>query len=169
VAIFSAVYAMLYRPLPLSGAGRLVVPVSTNAARGFDRASVPFADYADWRNERDIFDHVSLYRSVGLDLAEGSPERVNMSYAVTRRTLELGVRLALGATPRSLVRLVLGRAGRLTATGMVLGMAGAIVLGRLMRGLLFGVGPADPLALVACAVPARRASHTEPLTALRSE
>ena len=78
VAIFSAVYAALFRPLPITGSDRLVVPVSTNPARGLDRASVPYADYADWRAERDVFDAVALYRPLGLDLAgDTAPERVN--------------------------------------------------------------------------------------------
>jgi putative ABC transport system permease protein len=69
IAIFSAVYAILYRPLPLNDSARLVVPVSTNPARGFDRASVPYADYEDWRAQRDVFDAVAVYRQVPLDLA----------------------------------------------------------------------------------------------------
>jgi putative ABC transport system permease protein len=78
VAIFSAVYAVLYRPLPLPAADRLVVPVSINARRGIDRASVPYADYADWRNEREVFESVALYRPVALDLSgDAAPERVN--------------------------------------------------------------------------------------------
>ena len=78
VAIFSAVYAILYRPLPLNDPARLVVPVSTNPARGFDRASVPYADYEDWRVQRDVFDEVAVYRQVPLDLAgTEAPERVD--------------------------------------------------------------------------------------------
>src|SRR4051794_20829091 len=69
VAIFSAVYAILYRPLPLNDSARLVVPVSTNPARGFDRASVPYADYEDWRAERDVFDEGTVYRHGPLGLA----------------------------------------------------------------------------------------------------
>ena len=53
VAIFSAVYAVLLAPLPYPEADRIVVPVSTNAGRGFDRASVPYADYVDWRTQHD--------------------------------------------------------------------------------------------------------------------
>ena len=77
IAIFSAVYAILYRPLPLVEPGRLTVPVSTNPARGFDRASVPYADYEDWRVQRDVFDEVAVYRQVPLDLSgTEAPERV---------------------------------------------------------------------------------------------
>src|SRR4051794_2876079 len=77
VAIFSAVYAILYRPLPLNDSARLVVPVSTNPARGFDRASVPYADYEDWRGQRDVFDEGTAYRQGPLDLAgTEAPQRV---------------------------------------------------------------------------------------------
>src|SRR3954466_10929922 len=78
IAIFSAVYAILYRPLPLTDPGRLIVPVSTNPARGFDRASVPYADYEDWRAQRDVFEDVAVYRQIPLDLAgTEAPERVD--------------------------------------------------------------------------------------------
>lgn len=78
IAIFSAVYAILYRPLPLVDPGRLVVPVSTNAARGFDRASVPYADYVDWRAQADVFEKVAVYRQLPMDLAGAeAPERVD--------------------------------------------------------------------------------------------
>jgi putative ABC transport system permease protein len=104
-----------------------------------------------------------------------------MAYAVARRTHELGLRLALGATPRSLVALVIRRGAQLTACGIVAGLIGAVAAGRLMRGLLFGVTPADAttliavstvlalVALFACAIPAQRAARSEPLSALRSE
>ena len=77
IAIFSAVYAILYRPLPLVEPGRVTVPVSTNAARGFDRASVPYADYEDWRVQRDVFEEDAVYRQLPLDLSgTEAPERV---------------------------------------------------------------------------------------------
>jgi putative ABC transport system permease protein len=77
IAIVSAVYAILYRPLPLADPGRLVVPVSTNRDRGFDRASVPYADHLDWRAQKGVFDEVAVYQRVPLDLAsDGVPERV---------------------------------------------------------------------------------------------
>jgi putative ABC transport system permease protein len=78
IAIFSAVYAILYRPLPLVDPSRLVVPVSTNLARGLDRASVPYADHVDWRAQAEVFEEVAVYRPVPLDLAgTGAPERVD--------------------------------------------------------------------------------------------
>jgi len=103
-----------------------------------------------------------------------------MSYAVARRSYEMGVRLALGATPASLFGLVIGRGLVLAAIGEATGLADGLAVGRLMRGLLYGVQPSDPVTLVAvplvlalvatlaCALPGRRAARTEPLTALRS-
>jgi putative ABC transport system permease protein len=104
-----------------------------------------------------------------------------MSYAVARRSHELGVRLALGATPASLFALVVRHGCFLAGIGTAIGIAGGIALGRLMRGLLYGVEPADPatltavslviaaIAAAACALPGRRAARTEPLTALKAE
>lgn len=78
VAISSAAYGVLFRPLPLAAADRLVIPVSTNAARGILRGSVPYADYADWSRERDIFAAIALYSPVGVDIAgDVEPERVD--------------------------------------------------------------------------------------------
>jgi predicted permease len=104
-----------------------------------------------------------------------------IAYTVTQRTQEIGVRMALGADPRSVVRLVAAEGLRLTAAGMMAGTLAAAAVSRAMRGMLFDVSPADPLtyavvlvlfAATACAaliVPARRALRVEPLTALRAE
>jgi len=78
VSIFSAVYAVLYRPLPLPAEDRLVVPVSFNLRRGIDRASVPLADYVDWRNEREVFASVAVFQPLAVDLSgDPAPERLN--------------------------------------------------------------------------------------------
>jgi predicted permease len=104
-----------------------------------------------------------------------------MANAVSRRTRELGIRLALGAEPRRIVRLVLGEAGLLVALGGVSGLVGALFTGRAIRGLLFGVQPGDwqsvaagvavlvIVAGISAWIPARRASRLDPLIALRSE
>jgi putative ABC transport system permease protein len=104
-----------------------------------------------------------------------------MSYAVTERTRELGVRLALGAAPSRVLAMVLAHALRVAVSGAAIGALGALVLSRVMAGLLYAVGPADPLtftavvaivlfvALLASSVPARRAMRMDPLAALRDE
>ena len=102
-----------------------------------------------------------------------------ISYGVSQRTREIGVRVALGAGERDVRRLVLGEGVRLTATGVALGVAGALVTNRGIAALLWGVSPGDPLTFVAIAVllvgvalaaswvPARRAMRLEPVEALR--
>ncbi|HMI56630.1 MAG TPA: ABC transporter permease, partial [Gemmatimonadaceae bacterium] len=101
--------------------------------------------------------------------------------SVTERTREIGVRSALGATPASLIALVVGQGGRLAALGILLGLAGSFALTRYLQSLLFGVAPNDPATLVAvcallacvtlaaCLVPASRAARVDPSAALRSE
>jgi putative ABC transport system permease protein len=104
-----------------------------------------------------------------------------MSYAVSQRTREIGIRMALGAESRRVMRLVVGRALALTGVAIVLGAAGAAVMGRLLDKLLFGVRPADPTTFVAAAamlatvgvlaayLPARRAARIDPVRALADE
>ncbi|HEY2017139.1 MAG TPA: ABC transporter permease, partial [Bryobacteraceae bacterium] len=104
-----------------------------------------------------------------------------MSYAVTRRTHELGIRASLGASRREIVGLVLRQGMGMAAIGMAGGLVAALALTRLMAGLLYGVRPADPvtlaavtlllggIALLACVIPARRASAVDPVIALRCE
>jgi putative ABC transport system permease protein len=104
-----------------------------------------------------------------------------MSYAVTQRTHEIGIRMALGAQPRNVLGMVVRQGMALTVTGLALGVGGALLTTQLMAGLLFGTSATDPLtfvaiplllagvALGACFVPARRATKVDPMIALRYE
>jgi len=104
-----------------------------------------------------------------------------LSYSVTERTREMGIRMALGAQRANVLRLVIKQGLRLAVVGVVIGLIGAWALTRLMTSLLFGVTPMDSItlimvvatlalvALAACYVPARRATKVDPLVALREE
>ena len=123
---------------------------------------------------------VTLFSAVALMLAAIGIYGV-VSYGVIQQTREFGVRMALGATPRDVLRQVLRSGGTLVAVGVVIGIAGAAGVSGLLRGALFGVSPMDPLTyagvavvlslagVIACMVPAWRASGTNPLNALRAE
>jgi len=104
-----------------------------------------------------------------------------MAYSVSQRTREIGVRIALGAQQRNVLRLIMGQGARLALAGVAVGLIGAFALTRLMASLLFGVSPRDfmtfalvpamvlALILVGCYIPARRATRLDPVVALREE
>jgi putative ABC transport system permease protein len=104
-----------------------------------------------------------------------------ISYSVSQMTREVGIRLALGAQHRDILTLVVGHGVVLTIVGLAVGLAGAFALSRLLKGLLFSVTATDPAtyvtvsllllmtALLACYLPARRATKVDPIVALRYE
>jgi putative ABC transport system permease protein len=104
-----------------------------------------------------------------------------MSYSFSQRTHEVGIRIALGAQRLDILRMALTEGMRMVLIGLASGLAGAAILTRFFRSMLFGVQPADPatfisvsailaaVALFACYIPAQRATRVDPLTALREE
>ena len=134
-------------------------------------------EYRPWRLGATLFTGLGLLAMLVAMLGVYS----TMSYAVTQRTHEFGVRVALGARVGDVVRQVIGEGLRTVATGVALGIVLALAMGRLVSALLYGVAPRDPtvLALVsvvllgvaglAALVPAWRAARADPVTALRSD
>src|SRR5262249_3213769 len=104
-----------------------------------------------------------------------------MSYAVSQRAHEIGVRLALGAQPWNILRLIIGQGLKLTLIGLMSGLVGALAMTRVMSPFLYGVSAVDPMkfillsllllcsALLACWLPARRAMRVDPMIELRRE
>jgi predicted permease len=123
---------------------------------------------------------LSVLSAVGLLLAAMGLYGV-LAYSVAQRTQEIGLRMALGARPVQVLRLIVKQGLQLTFLGVALGTAIALVLGRFLASLLYGVKPADPLtfagvwliltaiALLACWIPVRRATRIDPMAALRYE
>lgn len=123
---------------------------------------------------------LSIFAGVALLLAAIGTYGV-LSYLVTERQREIGIRVALGASAAGILKLVLRQGMTIAAIGLVLGVAGAFGLSRVTRSLLFGVSPTDPatyavvgvsiigVALLACLIPANRAMRVDPLVAIRND
>jgi putative ABC transport system permease protein len=123
---------------------------------------------------------VALFAALALILAAIGIYGV-LAYTVTQQSHEIGIRMALGAQQRDVMRLILKRGARLALLGVAIGAAGAVLLTHLMASLLYGISPTDPVtlcsvtivlvgvALLACYIPARRAMRVDPMQALRHE
>jgi ABC-type antimicrobial peptide transport system permease subunit len=123
---------------------------------------------------------LSLFAAVALILASIGVYSV-MAYVISQGTRDIGIRMALGASPRSILALVVGQGLTTAALGVAIGMAGALAIGGTLRTLLFGVSAADlvtyaavsivltGVALTGSYIPARRAARIDPVLALRSE
>ncbi|HKB70988.1 MAG TPA: ABC transporter permease [Thermoanaerobaculia bacterium] len=164
-----------------------LAPAVREAVRRFDPAQPVFgfrtmAEIRDDSMDGDRFalSLVAAFAGIALLLCIGGIYGV-MSYFVAQRTRDIGIRMALGATPASILRLVLGSALLLSGAGIGIGLAGSVAAGGVLRSLLFGVRPSDPATLGAAAlvlfgtavaaayVPARRAAKVDPSTTLRAE
>jgi putative ABC transport system permease protein len=163
---------------------QLLIPIQRAA-----QAAGPGVIASDVRTGRTVVDNglfqakvgvamLSLFGLLALALASVGLYGL-MAYSVSQRVREIGVRMALGAPQRAVIRMVLKQAMILVLAGILIGFLGSLAAARLLTKILYGVGANDPLSLAgsvglllivslaACYLPARRASHVDPLTALR--
>jgi putative ABC transport system permease protein len=180
-----------FRPMWLllrtNGPATAVASAARQAIRDLD-SDVPVARVSTLADA--VYDSVSLPRFRSLLMGIFAAASVLLaalgiygviSYSVTQRTRELGVRMALGATSTSVLRLVVGQGSRLALFGIALGLAGAVALTRVLKNMLFGVSPTDlptfagvaavlgAIAIIASLIPACRAAQVDPVTALRND
>jgi len=143
------------------------------------RSMAEIVEGLDWRT-RFVMSLLAIFSVLSLGLAVTGIYAA-LSYVVSQRTREIGVRVALGAERRDILKLVIVQGMRLTLIGVAIGSVAAVALTRLMASLLFGISATDPatfvmialllmgVALLACYLPARRATRVDPIVALRCE
>ncbi len=167
-------------PQSLVGAIREEIRALDRSLPLYDIKTMRVAIYESLARERFITLLLIVFAALALSLASIGVYGV-LSYSVTQRTREIGIRIALGAQTGDVLKLVVAQGGKLAALGMAIGLISAFALTRLMKTLLFGVSATDPLtfvavslllsimALLACYIPARRATKVDPLVSLRVE
>jgi putative ABC transport system permease protein len=191
--------AMTYWPFQRSPYGTMTIAVRTageatsvvNAIAGVVRQMDPDLVFANVRTMEEVVARsvaerrltmllLTVFAGAALLLAAVGIYGV-IAYSVTQRTQEIGIRMALGAQRGDVLRMIVGQAMALTLTGILIGGVGALLLTRLMTGLLFNVEPGDPLTFLAVAVvlgivaacasyvPGRRATRVDPVIALRAD
>jgi len=166
-AIYTVVYAIIIAPLPYPNPDQLVIVWSK--VGGHDNGTAA-GDFLDWKQQSKSFQQLAAIGIYG-----------PMAFAVSQRTPEIGLRLALGAGKGRVVWFVLREATVLALFGLAIGVAGAVLVGRAMRSTLYGVGAMDFSVIVSVAVvllftallasylPAHRAAAIDPMKALRTE
>jgi len=180
-------YPFLSVVVKSSAGGLSLAPAIVNAVHELD-ANVPVSEIRSMSEVMEVSTTerrltmllLMIFSIVALVLASVGIYGV-IGYSVTQRTQEIGIRMALGAQRRDVLRMVVGNAMLLALVGIALGATGAFVLTRLMTKLLFSVEPQDPatfivvalllaaVAALASYLPGRRATHVDPLTALRAQ
>jgi putative ABC transport system permease protein len=177
---FGVVLRASAEPLALAGAARDEVMKLDPALPVNDLKTVERMIHERSSPKRFMTAMMSVFAAIALLLA-GVGLYAVMAYAVSQRAHEIGIRLALGARSRDILRLITGQGMKLTLVGLTLGMAGAFALTRVLEPILYGVTATDPLtfimislsltcvALLACWIPARRATKVDPMVALRYE
>jgi predicted permease len=176
---FTLVMCTEAQPAAVFAAARQIVrSLDPNVPPSFSTFTQLFS--ASLKTRRFNLTLVGVFAATALLLAVAGIYGV-MAYSVARRTHEIGVRMALGAGARDVLRPVLSQGLLTTVIGVTIGIAGSFVLTRAMQSLLFGVSATDPLtlagvalllgfaALLACYIPARRATKVDPMVALRYE
>ena len=203
-AIFSFVYAVMLRPLPFAGPQRLMQVNEKNDKLNLPNFSASLLNYLSWSEQTQTFERLGAVSFSPINLSgQGEPEQFNaillvvfagvalliaavgtsgvLAYTVSQRTREIGLRLALGAPRRRVLRLVIREGMTMGVAGIGVGLVTAVAVSQVLSNLVFGVPVRDPatfaavgvmltvVALAACAVPALRASRVDPLVSLREE